>query len=73
LIADNGFGFNLPTHQITKPFITSRLDGMGLGLHIVKEIMKTQGGELIFPEHGDYDIPDEFKKGAVAVLKLKTG
>lgn len=71
LIADNGFGFNLPTHQITKPFITSKQDGMGLGLHIVNEIMKTQGGQLYFPEHGDYEMPDEFKKGAVAVLKLK--
>lgn len=72
LIADNGFGFNLPTHQITKPFITSKPEGMGLGLHLVNEIMKTQGGQLCFPEYGDYEIPDEFKRGAVIVLKLKS-
>jgi signal transduction histidine kinase len=72
LIADNGFGFNLPTHQITKPFITSKPDGMGLGLHLVNEIMKTQGGQLCFPEYGDYELPDEFKRGAVVVLKLKS-
>lgn len=71
LIADNGFGFNLPTNQIIKPFITSKQDGMGLGLHLVSEIMKTQGGQLCFPEFGDYEIPDEFKRGAVVVLKLK--
>lgn len=72
LIADNGFGFNLPTYQITKPFITSKQDGMGLGLHIVNEIMKSQGGQLYFPEYSEYDIPTEFVNGAIVILKLKT-
>jgi signal transduction histidine kinase len=71
IIADNGFGFGIPTQQITKPFITDKPDGMGLGLHIVKEIMKVQGGELYFPEYGETEIADEFQEGAVVVLKLK--
>ena len=44
---------------------------MGLGLHIVNEIMKTQGGQLYFPEYEEYEIPVEFKTGAITILKLK--
>lgn len=71
LIADNGNGFDLPISQITRPFISSKESGIGLGLHIVKEVMKLQSGLLYFPELGEYDIPDEFKTGAVIVLKIK--
>jgi nitrogen fixation/metabolism regulation signal transduction histidine kinase len=71
LIADNGNGFDLPISQITRPFISSKESGIGLGLHIVKEVMKIQSGILYFPEFGEYDIPDEFKTGAVIVLKIK--
>lgn len=71
LIADNGNGFDLPISQITRPFISSKESGMGLGLHITKEVMKLQSGILYFPELGEYDIPDEFKTGAVIVLKIK--
>ncbi len=71
IIADNGFGFGIPTQQITKPFITDKPNGMGLGLHIVKEIMKVQGGQLHFPEYGEYELADEYQDGAVVVLKLK--
>ena len=71
LIADNGFGFGIPTNQLTKPFISDKPDGMGLGLHIVSEIMKVQEGQLYFPEFGEYDLPREFEDGAIVVLKLK--
>jgi len=71
LIADNGNGFDLPISRITKPFISSTEGGIGLGLHIVKEVMKIQSGLLYFPETGEYDVPKEFKKGAIVVLKLK--
>jgi signal transduction histidine kinase len=72
LVADNGTGFNLPTSQLTKPFISSKPGGMGLGLHIVSEVMKVQNGSLVFPSKNDYDIPLEFNEGAIVVLKLKT-
>ncbi len=71
LIADNGFGFGIPTNQLSKPFISDKPDGMGLGLHIVNEIMKVQNGLLFFPEYGEYEIPEEFADGAVTVLKFK--
>lgn len=71
VIADNGPGFDIPTDTITRPFVSSKLEGMGLGLHIVSEIMKTMKGRVVFPEIGDYEVPEEFKRGAVVVLELK--
>lgn len=71
LIADNGPGFTLPTEEITKPFVSGKPDGMGLGLHIVKTIMESHGGEVIFPETGDFSFPEEFKNGAKVVLAFK--
>jgi len=71
LIADNGNGFDLPISQITRPFISSKESGIGLGLHIAKEVLKLQSGILHFPETGEYKIPDEFKTGAIIVLKIK--
>ncbi len=71
IIADNGTGFLIPTDDITEPFITAKPGGMGLGLHIASEIMEAQGGNLIFPDKGDYQIPSEFETGAQLVLRLK--
>jgi len=71
IIADNGSGFTIPKYQLTKPFITGKNNGMGLGLHIVSEVMKAQSGSVSFPEYGEYELPDEFQKGAVIVLKIK--
>ena len=71
IIADNGPGFGLPTEEITKPFVSGKPDGMGLGLHIAKEIMEVHGGLLIFPDLGDFSVPDEFKNGAIVALAFK--
>lgn len=73
LIADNAVGFGLPTDQITKPFITDKDDGlgMGLGLHIASEVMKIHDGEICFPDKANYDLPDNYKYGALVVLRLK--
>ena len=73
VIADNGIGFTLPTEEITKPFVSAKSGGMGLGLHLTSEIMKSHGGLLIFPEKGDLTIPKEFEDGAVTVLAFKKG
>lgn len=73
VIADNGNGFALPTEEITKPFVTAKPSGMGLGLHIAKEVMESHGGELIFPEFLDFSIPKEFKDGAIVALAFKMG
>jgi signal transduction histidine kinase len=71
IIADNGPGFTLPTEEITKPFVSGKPDGMGLGLHIVKEVMHMQGGELLFPEKAEFSLPEEFVNGAVTVLAFR--
>lgn len=71
IIADNGPGFALPTEEITKPFVSAKPDGMGLGLHIAKEIMEAHGGELMFSEWNDFSIPEEFKSGAIVSLAFR--
>ena len=73
IVADNGTGILLPTEEITEPFVTGKKNGagMGLGLHIASEVMIAQGGNISFPEPGDYDIPVEFAQGAIVVLSLK--
>jgi len=71
VIADNGPGFSLPTEEITKPFVSAKPDGMGLGLHIAKSVMEAHGGELLFPETGEFSIPKEYKSGAVIALAFR--
>lgn len=68
LFADNGRGFSIPTEILTEPGVTSKPDGMGLGLHIAGEVMDAHKGRLEFPERGDYDVPEEFSKGAMVAL-----
>ena len=68
VLADNGPGFIDPPEFLTEPFITRKPDGMGLGLHIASEVMKAQGGELIFPEKSDLDLPKEIDGAVVALL-----
>lgn len=71
IVADNGTGFTLPTERITEPFMSGKSGGMGLGLHIVKEIMLAHKGSLSFPEKGELDIPQEFNNGAIVSLNFK--
>ena len=73
IVADNGTGILLPTEEVTEPFVTGKKNGagMGLGLHIANEVLNAQGGKLSFPDWGEYDIPQEFKQGAIVVLSLK--
>lgn len=71
LIVDNGKGFTLPKDKLTVPFISKKEDGMGLGLHLVEQIMGTIGGKLIFPDNNDLDIPVEYIDGAAIILAFK--
>lgn len=44
---------------------------MGLGLHLVNEIMSTIGGKLLFPDILDFEISKEYEQGAAVALIFK--
>jgi anti-sigma regulatory factor (Ser/Thr protein kinase) len=71
IIADNGKGFTLSTEIVTRPFISDKPGGMGLGLHLASEIMKQHGGEVFFPDYNDIHLPDEYSRGAIIALAFK--
>ncbi|RLD14001.1 MAG: hypothetical protein DRI28_04660 [Caldiserica bacterium] len=71
IIADNGPGLTLPPEEMTRPFVSAKPDGMGLGLHIVDEIMKAHGGFLKFPGADEVDVPEDFKEGFIVLLAFK--
>jgi C4-dicarboxylate-specific signal transduction histidine kinase len=53
LVSDTGRGV-LPEieSRLFEPFVTSKLDGMGLGLAISRTLLQSQGGELRLDESG---------------------
>ncbi len=69
VVADNGPGFVDPPDYLTMAFYTRKPDGMGLGLHLAGEIMKSQDGHLVFPDQGDITLPSDFT-GAVVALEF---
>lgn len=69
VVADNGPGLIDPPEYLVQPFFTRKPDGIGLGLHIVDEVMKTEKGRLLFPEKGDITLPAGFD-GAVILLEF---
>lgn len=73
VVADNGPGFTKPTSEIIKPFVSDKPGGMGIGLHLTHEIMESLGGQLLFPDASDFDIPRKYKKGAIIALAFRKG
>ena len=73
VVGDNGpgFGNDAPEDLIT-PFFTRRNGGMGLGLYIVSEVMRVNGGRLVFPSDGDLSLPNTVD-GAVVALQFQGG
>lgn len=69
VIADNGPGFMDPPEYLIEPFISRKPDGMGLGLHLADQVMKAQGGKLVFPELQDVMLPKAYD-GAVVALEF---
>lgn len=69
IIADNGCGFAISPEDAIQPFVSMKPGGMGLGLHIVNEMLKAYDGKLIIREFKEtFGIPKEFSKGAIVEL-----
>ncbi len=46
-ICDNGGGFEDPFELLVEPYYSRKMDGLGLGLFLVNEIMSRLGGKLV--------------------------
>ncbi len=72
IIADNGKGFTISPEDAIQPFITTRPGGIGLGLHIVSEMMKGHNGKLLIRDFKETSgIPEEYKNGSIIELVFK--
>lgn len=68
VVADNGPGFLDPPEYLIEPFISRKPDGMGLGLHLADQVMRAQGGKLMFPKPDDLSLPENFDGAVVALV-----
>ncbi|WP_425046313.1 ATP-binding protein [Primorskyibacter sp. S87] len=67
-IADNGIGLPEDRARLFEPYVTTRDEGTGLGLPIVKKIIEEHGGTLALEDAPAFDGQDHF--GAMAVIRL---
>ena len=73
VVADNGTGFQGDDPQnLVRPFFTRKPDGMGLGLYYVNLAMELNGGQLVFPQSGEVELPDGFDGAVVALIFKET-
>ena len=71
IVADNGTGFQGDEpNSLVRPFFTRKPEGMGLGLYYANLAMELNGGQLVFPQADEVEIPDDFD-GAVVALVFK--
>ena len=67
-IADNGVGLPEDRAKLFEPYVTTRSEGTGLGLPIVKKIIEEHGGTLSLEDAPCFDDTTHF--GAMAVITL---
>ena len=67
-IADNGIGLPEDRARLFEPYVTTRDEGTGLGLPIVKKIIEEHGGSLLLEDAPVFEGQTHF--GAMAVIKL---
>ncbi|UWR17237.1 PAS domain-containing sensor histidine kinase [Sulfitobacter sp. M368] len=67
-IADNGIGLPEDRARLFEPYVTTRSEGTGLGLPIVKKIIEEHGGTLTLENAPVFDGQTHF--GAMAVISL---
>lgn len=67
-IADNGIGLPEDRARLFEPYVTTRAEGTGLGLPIVRKIVEEHGGSLTLEDAPTFD--DTGHVGAMAVIRL---
>ena len=67
-IMDNGIGLPEDRARLFEPYVTTRDEGTGLGLPIVKKIIEEHGGTLTLDDAPLFDGAPQ--QGAMAVIKL---
>ncbi len=67
-IADNGIGLPEDRARLFEPYVTTRSEGTGLGLPIVKKIIEEHGGSLSLEDAPAFD--GQTHAGAMAVITL---
>ena len=73
VVADNGTGFQGDDPEnLVRPFFTRKPEGMGLGLYYTNLAMELNGGQLVFPQPGEVEIPKEFDGATVALIFKET-
>jgi signal transduction histidine kinase len=71
VVADTGPGFQGDDpERLVRPFFTRKPTGMGLGLYYSNMAMELNGGQLVFPDPSEIELPDGFD-GAVVALVFK--
>lgn len=74
VVADNGVGFQGDDPEnLVRPFFTRKPEGMGLGLYYANMAMELNSGQLVFPQPGEIDLPDEFDGAVVALIFKEVG
>ena len=67
-IADNGIGLPEDRARLFEPYVTTRNEGTGLGLPIVKKIIEEHGGSLVLEDAPLFN--GQQHRGAMAVIRL---
>ncbi len=67
-IADNGIGLPEDRARLFEPYVTTRDEGTGLGLPIVKKIIEEHGGTLALEDAPLFE--GQSHRGAMAVIRL---
>jgi hypothetical protein len=73
VVADTGPGISLDRELLGQPFMTTKPDGegMGIGLHLTTLFMDAMKGKILYPDFGDFTLPEKYKKGAIVALAFK--
>jgi two-component system nitrogen regulation sensor histidine kinase NtrY len=71
-VSDNGIGLPEDRARLFEPYVTTRSEGTGLGLPIVKKIIEEHGGSLFLEDAEPFGEASHFGAMAVIVLPLSS-